>query len=58
MAGGGSGYTKSGTTTLPLMPGLDEHDATSMYGVSVFPNMFLDLTGTGRDRDPAAAARA
>ena len=46
MAGGGSGYTKSGTTTLPLLPGIDEHDATSMYGVSVFPNMFLDLTGT------------
>lgn len=46
MAGGGSGYTKSGTTTLPLLPGIDEHDAKSMYGVSVFPNMFLDLTGT------------
>ena len=46
MAGGGSGYTKTGTTTLPLLPGLDDHDAGSMYGVSVFPNMFLDLTGT------------
>ena len=46
MADGGSGYTKSGTTTLPLLPGIDEHDATSMYGVSVFPNMFLDMTGT------------
>ena len=46
MVGGGSGYTKTGTTTLPLLPGIDEHDATSMYGASVFPNMFLDLTGT------------
>ena len=46
MAGGGSGYTKTGTTTLPLLPGIDEHDAKSMYGASVFPNMFLDMTGT------------
>jgi phenylpropionate dioxygenase-like ring-hydroxylating dioxygenase large terminal subunit len=46
MAGGGSGYTKTGTTSLPLLPGIDEHDATSMYGASVFPNMFLDMTGT------------
>jgi glycine betaine catabolism A len=46
MAGGGSGYTKSGTTSLPLLPGIDDHDAGSMYGASVFPNMFLDLTGT------------
>jgi glycine betaine catabolism A len=46
MANGGTGYTKSGTTTLPLLPGLDERDATSMYGVSVFPNMMVDMTGT------------
>ena len=46
IAGGGSGYTKSGATTLPLLPGIDAHDATSMYGASVFPNMFLDMTGT------------
>jgi Rieske 2Fe-2S family protein len=46
IANGGSGYTKNGATSLPLLPGIDEHDATSMYGASVFPNMFLDLTGT------------
>ena len=46
MVGGGSGYTKTGSTTLPLLPGIDAHDATSMYGASVFPNMFLDMTGT------------
>jgi Rieske 2Fe-2S family protein len=46
IAGGGAGYTASGTTTLPVMPGLTEQQATSMYGASIFPNMFLDLTGT------------
>ena len=46
IAGGGAGYTASGTTTLPVMPGLTEQQASSMYGATVFPNMFLDLTGT------------
>src|SRR5437763_1663539 len=46
IAGGGVGYTASGTTAIPVMPGLDEKTASSMYGASVFPNMFLDLTGT------------
>jgi Rieske 2Fe-2S family protein len=46
IVGGGVGYTASGTTSLPVMPGLDEHSASSMYGASVFPNMFIDLTGT------------
>ncbi len=44
--GGGAGYTASGTTTLPVLPGLTEQQATAMYGASIFPNMFLDLTGT------------
>ena len=43
---GGMGYTATGTTTLPVMPGLDEKSASAMYGASIFPNMFLDLTGT------------
>jgi Rieske 2Fe-2S family protein len=46
IAGGGAGYTASGTTTLPVMPGLTEQQASSMYGATIFPNMFLDLTGT------------
>jgi Rieske 2Fe-2S family protein len=46
IAGGGAGYTASGATTLPVMPGLSELQASSMYGATVFPNMFLDLTGT------------
>jgi glycine betaine catabolism A len=46
IAGGGVGYTASGATTIPVMPGLDEHRASSMYGATIFPNMFVDLTGT------------
>ncbi len=46
IAGGGAGYTATGTTTIPVMPGLDEQSASSMYGATVFPNMFVDLTGT------------
>ena len=43
---GGAGYTATGTTTIPVMPGLDDHQASSMYGATVYPNMFIDLTGT------------
>ncbi len=46
IAGGGVGYTATGTTTVPVMPGIDRHSASSIYGVAVFPNMFIDLTGT------------
>jgi len=46
IVGGGAGYTSTGTTTLPVMPGLSELQASSMYGASIFPNMFIDLTGT------------
>jgi Rieske 2Fe-2S family protein len=46
IAGGGVGYTATGGSTIPVMPGLDEHRAASMYGATIFPNMFLDLTGT------------
>ena len=46
IADGGVGYTASGKTTVPVMPGIDGHDASSMYGATVLPNMFIDLTGT------------
>ena len=42
----GAGYTATGTTTIPVMPGLTEEQANAMHGASVFPNMFIDLTGT------------
>jgi Rieske 2Fe-2S family protein len=42
----GAGYTATGTTTIPVMPGLSEQQANAMHGASIFPNMFIDLTGT------------
>jgi Rieske 2Fe-2S family protein len=42
----GAGYTATGTTTIPVMPGLTEQQANAMHGASIFPNMFIDLTGT------------
>ncbi len=47
IAGGGTSFTRTGQSSLPVMPGLDEHDSTSLYGCTVFPNMFIDVTGTG-----------
>jgi Rieske 2Fe-2S family protein len=46
IVGGGAGYTATGTTTIPVMPGVDEEAASAMHGASLFPNMFIDLTGT------------
>ena len=46
IAGGGVGYTATGTTNVPVMPGIDERSASSMYGATVLPNMLIDLTGT------------
>ena len=46
IADGGVGYTASGRTSVPVMPGIDEQAASSMYGATVLPNMFIDLTGT------------
>ncbi|MEI8238045.1 MAG: aromatic ring-hydroxylating dioxygenase subunit alpha [Actinomycetota bacterium] len=31
---------------LPLLPGLTADDATSYYGGTIFPNAFIDVTGT------------
>jgi Rieske 2Fe-2S family protein len=31
---------------LPLLPGLSQVDATSYYGGTIFPNGFIDVTGT------------
>src|SRR5205823_100457 len=42
----GAGYTATGTTTIPVMPGLTEQQANAMHGASIFPNMLIDLTGT------------
>jgi Rieske 2Fe-2S family protein len=46
IAGGGTSFTRSGHSPLAVMPGLDETEATSNYAALVFPNMFLDVSGT------------
>jgi glycine betaine catabolism A len=47
LADGGTSFTATGKSSIPVMPGLDEHDQTSLYGCTVYPNMFIDVTGTG-----------
>jgi Rieske 2Fe-2S family protein len=47
LADGGTSFTASGKSRFEVMPGLDAHDATSLYGCTVYPNMFIDVTGTG-----------
>jgi glycine betaine catabolism A len=47
IAEGGNSFTRTGRSNLPVLPGLSAHDEVSLYGCSVYPNMFLDVTGTG-----------
>jgi glycine betaine catabolism A len=42
----GNSFSHSGTSRLPVLPGLDETDATSYFGATMFPNAFADVTGT------------
>ncbi|MFY9580013.1 MAG: aromatic ring-hydroxylating dioxygenase subunit alpha [Gaiellaceae bacterium] len=46
IANGGTSFTRSGHSSLPVMPGLDEQQASSIYAALIFPNMFLDISGT------------
>jgi len=46
IADGGTSFTRSGRSELPVMPGFAAHEATSIYAAFVFPNMFLDISGT------------
>jgi Rieske 2Fe-2S family protein len=46
IAGGGTSFTLDGRSPLPVMPGFREGESTSIYGASIFPNMFLDISGT------------
>ena len=45
IAGGGSGYTRAAPRPCRCCPDRRAR-RDSMYGASVFPNMFLDMTGT------------
>ena len=39
-------FSFTGTSRLPVLPGLDESDAASYFGCTMFPNAFVDVTGT------------
>jgi Rieske 2Fe-2S family protein len=47
LADGGNSFTLTGRSDLPVLPGLTDHDEKSLYGCTVYPNMFIDVTGTG-----------
>ena len=47
IAGGGNSFTATGRSHLPVLPGMTAEDETSLYGCTVYPNMFIDVTGTG-----------
>jgi glycine betaine catabolism A len=46
IANGGTSFTRSGHSSLPVTPAMDEQQATSIYAALIFPNMFLDVSGT------------
>jgi glycine betaine catabolism A len=43
---GGNSFSVTGTASLPLLPDMTSDDATSYFGCTMFPNMFVDVTGT------------
>lgn len=66
LADGATSFTRTGRSSCPPLPGIDEDDRHRYYGCHVFPNLFLDLTsdcvtydillpeGPGRTRDVGA----
>jgi Rieske 2Fe-2S family protein len=44
---GGNSYSALGLSTLSVMPTMTELEANSIYGAMIFPNMFIDIAGTG-----------
>jgi len=46
LAGGGNSFSATGRSSLPVTEGLSEA-GSSLYGCTVYPNMFIDVTGTG-----------
>lgn len=42
----GNSFSASGSSSLPLLPHMPDEQAGSYYGATVFPNMFIDVTGT------------
>jgi Rieske 2Fe-2S family protein len=46
LAGERNSFTLNGRSHLPLLPGMQGEDESSLYGATIYPNMFLDVTGT------------
>jgi Rieske 2Fe-2S family protein len=42
----GNSFSLTGRSSLPVLPHMGEAEAESYYGATVFPNMFIDVTGT------------
>lgn len=42
----GNSFSMTGRSSLPVLPHMPVEQAESYYGATVFPNMFIDVTGT------------
>ena len=42
----GNSFSLTGRSSLPVLPHMGDAEAESYYGATVFPNMFIDVTGT------------
>ena len=42
----GNSFSRTGSSSLPVLPHMGAAEAESYYGATVFPNMFIDITGT------------
>ena len=42
----GNSFSLTGHSRLPVLPHMPAEEAGSYYGATVFPNMFIDVTGT------------
>jgi glycine betaine catabolism A len=42
----GNSFSLTGRSNLPVLPHMPVDEAESYYGATVFPNMFIDVTGT------------
>ena len=46
LSGGGNTFSHTGHSKLPLLPRMSDVDAHSYFGCTLFPNVFVDITGT------------
>jgi Rieske 2Fe-2S family protein len=47
LSGDGNSFTETGGSELPVLPGIDGEAENLYRGATGFPNMFIDVTGTG-----------